>query len=218
MTFADGRRRRMRLHDYDRIYAVPGLYEEVVQRRLRCASPAKIADVLLRVAELEGRPPHLLRVLDLGAGNGVVGEELHARGVRVLAATDSSAKARDAAARDRPGLYAAYVVGDLNDHPELATLVRELGVNCVVCAGALGLGHIEARSFTELWDLLPPGAMFALTAHEDLARPGASDVGDELAALRQGGTEIVVSERFVHRVTVAGAPIHYLAIGARKLG
>jgi hypothetical protein len=157
-------------------------------------------------------------VLDLGAGNGIVGEELHARGVEVLAGTDSATNARDAATRDRPGLYSAYVVSDTNGVPELGTLVRELGINCIVCAGALGFEHIEAHSFAELWELLPQGAMFALTVHEDLADPGTSDIGDELAVLRAegSGTEIVVWERFRHRMTMAGEPIHYLAIGARK--
>ena len=218
VTFAQGRSERMRLHDYDRMYAVPGLYEDVIQRRLQCASPAKIADVLLRVAELETREPHLLRVLDLGAGNGIVGEELRARGVDVLVGTDSARKAGTAAARDRPGLYSSYLLGDLKGMPELGTLVRELGINCIVCAGALGFEHIEAHSFAELWELLPPGAIFALTVHEDLADPGTSDIGDELAVLRaQGsGTEIVVWERFRHRLTMTGEPIHYLAIGARK--
>ncbi len=77
VTFAGGRRRRIGLHDYDRIYAVPGLYEAVVQDRLECASPAKLAEVLLSVAEQQRRAPHLLRVLDLGAGNGMVGEPIH---------------------------------------------------------------------------------------------------------------------------------------------
>ena len=219
MRFASGRTERIGLHEYDRIYAIPGLYEEVVQRRLRCASPAKLAEVLLGVAELERRPPHLLRVLDLGAGNGLVGEELRARGVGVLAGTDSARGARDAADRDRPGMYAAYVVADANGRPaELGSLVRELGINCIVCAGALGFDHVEAHSLSELWDLLPPGAMLALTVHEQLASPGASDIGDELELLRTGhaGTEVVVSERFRHRVSMAGEPIYYLAIGARK--
>jgi SAM-dependent methyltransferase len=218
VTFAGGRRRRIGLHEYDRIYAVPGLYEAVVQERLQCASPAKLAEVLLGVAKLEGRRPHLLRVLDLGAGNGLVGEELRARGVEVLVGTDSAKKARAAAQRDRPGLYASYVVADSAGLPQLGTLVRELGINCIVCAGALGFEHIEAHSFVELWELLPPGAMFALTVHEDLSQPGASDIGDELAALRAdpAGTEIVVWERFRHRLSMSGRPIHYVAVGARK--
>jgi hypothetical protein len=218
VSFDDGASERLRLHDYERVFAIPGLYEEVVQRRLECRSPAKIAEVLLSVAELEGRDPHLLRVLDLGAGNGIVGEELRARGVGVLAGTDSAQSARDAAARDRPGLYHAYVVGDANGSPELGTLVRELGINCIVCAGALGFEHIEAHSFAELWDLLPPGAMFALTVHEELVEPGTSDIGDELAAMgrEDSDTEIVVWERFRHRLSMSGAPIHYVAIAARK--
>jgi SAM-dependent methyltransferase len=219
VRFESGRKQRIELHDYDRMYAIAGLYEEVVQRRLRCASPAKLADVLLRVAEMQGRAPHLLRVLDIGAGNGLVGEELRARGVQVLVGTDSARRARDAANRDRPGLYASYVVADANGQPaELGTLVRELGINCIVCAGALGFEHIEAHSLAELWDLLPHGAMFALTVHEQLAQPGASDVGDELELLRAGhaGTEIVVSERFQHRIKVGGGAIYYLSIGARK--
>src|SRR5687767_9797080 len=162
VTFEDGRRERLRLHDYDRVYAVPGLYEEVVQRRLQCASPAKIADVLVRVAELQGRPACLLRVLDLGAGNGLVGEELAARGVEVLVGTDSARTARDATERDRPGLYASYLVGDVGDLPQLDALVGELGLDCIVCAGALGFEHIAAHSFARLWDLLPCGALFAL--------------------------------------------------------
>jgi len=218
VTYRDGATEHLRIHDYDRVYAIPGLYEEVVQHQLRCASPAKIAEVLLSVARREGREPRLLRVLDLGAGNGVVGEKLREGGVEVLVATDSAAVARRAADRDRPGLYSSYVVGDSSGVPELGTIVRELGINCIVCAGALGFEHIEAGSFAELWDLLPPGAMFALTVHEDLVEQGCSDIGDELALMRAGehATQFVVWERFRHRLTVAGEPIHYVAIGALK--
>ncbi|MGI8728686.1 MAG: hypothetical protein ACR2LK_01570 [Solirubrobacteraceae bacterium] len=189
-----------------------------MQRQLKCASPAKLADVLLGIAEREGRDPGLLRVLDLGAGNGVVAEELRTRGVEVFAGTDSAKSAHEAAERDRPGLYAAYIVGDSSGVPELGTLVRELGINCIVCAGALGFEHIEATSFAELWDLLPAGAMFALTVHEDLAQPGQSDIGDALELMRaaKSATELVVWERFRHRITIVGEPIHYVAIGALK--
>ena len=45
-----GRNQRIRLHDYERIFAVPGLYEEIVQRRLGCRTPARIAGLLARAA------------------------------------------------------------------------------------------------------------------------------------------------------------------------
>jgi hypothetical protein len=102
----------LRLHEYARVYALPGLYEEVVQRRLRCASPSKLAELLVRCAGGVSVAPGDLAVFDLGAGNGVVGEKLRARGVGTLVGSDSIPAARDAAQRDRPGRYAEYLVGD----------------------------------------------------------------------------------------------------------
>ncbi len=46
----------------------------------------------------------LLRVLDLGAGNGVVGEELKKRGVSRLVGVDIITEAQAATERDRPGV------------------------------------------------------------------------------------------------------------------
>src|SRR4051794_25269396 len=66
----DGRARDIRFHDYDEIYKVPGLYEFLFYERLRCCSPEVVCDLLEE--ELESDPADL-RVLDLGAGNGMVG-------------------------------------------------------------------------------------------------------------------------------------------------
>src|SRR4051794_1619356 len=105
----DGRTESMRLHEYERVYAVAGLYEEVVQQRLECASPQVLADAVVGEAGAGGVEPRALRAFDLGAGNGVVGEELARRGVRVVAGADNIDAAREAAARDRPGLYDEYL-------------------------------------------------------------------------------------------------------------
>ncbi|MEA2231905.1 MAG: hypothetical protein QOD83_1721 [Solirubrobacteraceae bacterium] len=121
VTFADGRSERMRMHEYDRVYAIPGLYEELLQRQLHCRSPAKAAEVVVRAAHLNDRHVRSLRVLDLGAGNGVVGELLRAHGVELHVGADGILAARDAAERDRPGLYAEYVVGESDIGDYLAT-------------------------------------------------------------------------------------------------
>jgi hypothetical protein len=214
----DGTTERFRLHEYSRVYAVPGLYEEVVQRRLQCASPSRLAELLVTCAGDAGVAPGDLGVFDLGAGNGVVGEELRARGVAALVASDNVAAARDAALRDRPGLYAEYLVGDTDDLPQVADLVRAHELNGLVAAGALGLGHVSAGSFHRLWSVFEGDAWFAVSVHEDLAQPGGSDFGDYLAEFerRADWGEIVVRERFRHRLTMAGEPIHYVAIVARK--
>ncbi|MEA2154998.1 MAG: hypothetical protein QOE11_1138 [Solirubrobacteraceae bacterium] len=215
---ADGSTERFRLHEYRRVYAVPGLYEEVVQERLRCASPAKLADLLVGCAARAGTEPGALAVFDLGAGNGVMGEALRARGVRTPVASDNIGEARDAALRDRPGLYAEYLVGDTDDLPQVPGLIREHGLNALVAAGALGLGHISADSFHRLWSAFPGGSWFAVSLHEDLAEPGGSDFGDYLAGMegRADGAEILVRERFRHRLTMAGEPITYVAVVARR--
>jgi len=218
VTHADGSRERFRLHEYARVYALPGLYEEVVQHRLQCASPSKLAELVVSCARAGGVDPGGLGVFDLGAGNGVVGEELRARGVTRLVASDSLAAARDAALRDRPGLYAEYLVGDTDDLPQAGELIRTQQLNGLVAAGALGLGHISAGSFHRLWSAFAGDAWFAVSVNEDLAKPGASDFGDYLAEFERRGDwgEIVRRERFRHRLTMAADPIHYVAIVAHK--
>lgn len=215
VSFADGRSERMLLHEYDRVYAIPGLYEEVVQRQLKCGSPSKVLDVILRAAQLDDRDMRSLRVLDVGAGNGVVGELLREHVVELQVGSDSVEAAREAAERDRPGLYAEYLVCE---PLELRDRVVDRDLNCLVCVAALGFDHIKATHFAELWDAFPARAIFAITVNEQLAEPGGSDIGDYLAELRQPAseTEIVFWERFRHRLTMAGEPIHYVAVAARK--
>ena len=218
VTYADGTSERMRLHEYTRVYAIPGLYEEVVQRRLRCETPDKLTDLLLRCTGDAGVEPQELAAFDLGAGNGVLGEFLRDRGVGTLIGSDNISEARDAALRDRPGLYAEYLVGDTDDLPQVPELVREHRLNVLVAAGALGLGHVTAGSFQRLWDAFPAGSWYVVSLHEDLAEPGGSDFGDLLAELDRsdGGDTILARERYVHRLTMSGEPIHYIAIAVRK--
>ncbi|HEY2638153.1 MAG TPA: hypothetical protein VGI54_12225 [Solirubrobacteraceae bacterium] len=207
VRFADGQAETMRLHEYERVYAIPGLYEEVVQRRLECASPARLAEGVVAAAAAAGQDAADLRAFDLGAGNGVVGEELAARGVSALVGSDNIAAARDAARRDRPELYPDYLVGELEDWDTLGRLVADRRLNVLTTAGALGLGHI------------PAGSWLGITVAEHLANPGDGDIGDWLArmAAGEGGTEILGREPFRHRLTMAGDPITYLVVVGRRV-
>jgi hypothetical protein len=218
VAFADGTREEMRLHEYDRVYAVPGLYEEVVQHRLECRSPEVLVTSLVDQVTAAGEDPAGLRALDMGAGNGVVGEELRARGVAgTLVGMDAAMGAAPAAQRDRPALYAEYLTGDLSELP-LADLVSRHGLNCLVGAGALGLGHISAESFDAAWRAFPPGAWLAVTAAEDVLDPSSGDVGAYVARLRAGehDTDVLHVEPFRHRLRMSGEPITYVVIVARR--
>ena len=217
VRYGDGRTDRMRLHEYDRVYSVPGLYEEVVQRRLDCASPAKVAEAVVATAATNGDPASELRVFDLGAGNGVVAEELSRREVDTLVGLDNVAEARDAAERDRPGLYAEYLVGDLDDHPRVAAVIDEYRLNCLVAVGALGLGHITAASFDTAWRRFPSGAWLGVTVPEDLVAAGSSDFGDYLQTETTAGRlEVLERERYRHRLLMDGYEVFYVAIVGRK--
>ncbi len=217
VTYEDGRTDRMRLHEYDRVYAIPGLYEEVVQNQLACASPARIAGAVLAAAEETGQAGPDLRVFDLGAGNGVVADELVRRGVGTLVGLDNAPTARDAAERDRPGVYAEYLVGDLSDHPRVPAVIDDHGLNCLVAVGALGMGHITAKSFDGAWGHFPSGSWLGVTIPEQLVDPGTSDFGDYLEAETAAGRLTVRSrERYRHRLLMDGTEVHYVAIVGRK--
>lgn len=209
---------RIVLHDYARVYAVPGLYEEVVQRRLECASPATVADALVQAADAEGTDRRQLRVFDLGAGNGVVGEELDARGVQVVAGADGIEAARDAAHRDRPGLYAHYLVGERLDIDEVARLVTAEGLTALVAAGAVGHGHVPVDALAAIWAAFPPGSFLALTLADSAADHDVTDIEVMLAgtASSEHPTRMLVRHRFRHRRSMAGADLHYLVLAAVK--
>ncbi len=210
----DGREEEMRLHEYGRVYSVPGLYEEVVQRQLECASPDKLAEALIA----EAGDPAGLRVFDVGAGNGVVGEALRSRGVTAsMVGLDAEPEAGPAASRDRPDLYERYLTGGLEEF-SIPDLVADHDLNAFVAAGALGFGHITAEVVDAAWAAFPSGSWLAVTVPEELLDAEDDPMARYFAELRQGehGTEVTHVERFRHRLRMSGEPIFYDVIVARR--
>lgn len=191
----DGQEERMRLHEYGRVYSIPGLYEEVL-RRVEYASPAKVAELLFAVTF-----PEEIRALDLAAGNGVSADPLREGGIGGLVGMDLIPEARDAALRDRPDAYAEFVAGDIGEPGLVAGLVERHGLNALVCSG--GISHIPPEAFAAGWAAFPPGSWLVATAREDM---------DDYS----GGLEDLYTERFVHRLSFAGESIEYVAMRGRK--
>ena len=48
--------RKIRFHDYDEIYQIPGLYEQLFYDRLKCSSPAKITSILEAAVNATAKP------------------------------------------------------------------------------------------------------------------------------------------------------------------
>ncbi len=214
----DGYREELRVHDYDRIYRVPGLYEAVVQERLECASPEVLADALTACVVAAGEDPADLRVLDMGAGNGVVAESLRERGVRSpFVGLDPEPAAAPAAARDRPGLYRHFYTATLEEI-SVADAVAEYELTCLAGAGALGLGHISRHQIETAWSAFPAGSWLAVTFSEDVLGPEGGELGAFVAALQAAeDTDVIRLERFRHRVTVSGQELFYFVLVARRL-
>ena len=106
-------RARVGFHDYRAIYAVQGLYEAIFYETLGMRSTREVVRLYEATARGMGIPLADQRVIDLGAGNGLGGEELRAAGVGALIGIDLEPMAREAALRDRPDVYDDYLVVDL---------------------------------------------------------------------------------------------------------
>ena len=157
----DGETRRIRFHDYAAIYDVPGLYERIFYEELECRSPKTVVGLLARELERDGTDPASLTALDLGAGNGIVGEELRAIGVSSIVGIDLLPAAAAAAKRDRPEVYDDYLVADLTQlTDEERRRLAERHFNCLISVAALG------------FDDIPPAAL--ATAYDQISRAAGS--------------------------------------------
>jgi predicted TPR repeat methyltransferase len=210
---------RVRFHDYEVIFTHPGLYEQLFHRHLRCASPRTVVGLLEHVLSGLGETFDALRVLDLGAGNGMVGAELISRGVERVVGVDILREARAAAERDRPGVYDAYFVADLaNLSPETELELSRFSCNALVSIAALGFGDIPPAVFQKAVSLTTPKAWLAFNLKDSFF---SNDDHTGFASLikrliTDGQIEVFHLERYRHRLSVAGEPLYYYAFICRK--
>src|SRR2546423_6599249 len=130
----DGQWREIRFHDYAEIYNQPGLYERLFYDVLGCDSPAFTCARLTEAMRAAGADPGRLRVLDLGAGNGIVAETLVGHGAELVVGVDILPEAQAAADRDRPGVYADYLVADMSAlTPAQHETLAAHGLNGLAC-------------------------------------------------------------------------------------
>ena len=218
---ADGVWREYRFHDYDRIFEVPGLYEKIFYDVLGCDSPAFMVGLLTEALDAAGADPAALRVLDLGAGNGIMAEELARVGTQHAVGVDILPEAARAAERDRPGLYADYLVADLTTLAEDdRRRLHDQRLDALTVVAALGFGDIPPAAFRTAYDAVAEGGWVVLTIKDAFL---AEDDPSGFAAMIRGGMEagaleVVRRERFQHRLATDSSPLVYEGIVARKRG
>lgn len=211
---------QIRFHDYDEVYAVPGLYERLFYGILQCKSPATVCGLLEQEVRRTGSTPQNLRVLDLGAGNGMVGEELANLGVKTIVGVDNIEAAADATKRDRPGIYEDYLVTDIADVSDRRRVqLAGYEFNCLTCVAALGFGDIPPAAFVKAYDLVATGGWIAFNIKDDfLDGHDTSGFSRLIKAMNQeGALSIQVRKRYQHRLATDGRPLYYTAIVGIKL-
>ncbi len=212
----DGEWRQIRFHDYDELFSVPGLYEKVLYEILRCDSPRVVRNLLEAALSLDADASAKdLRVLDLGAGNGMVGEELADMGADHIVGVDIIEKAAEATERDRPGLYENYHIVDMTDLDEgQQSELASYHFNAMTCVAALGFGDIPASAFVASFNLVEPGGWIAFNIKEDfLSRDDGSGFSGLIRNMVDDGTlEVRRRQRYQHRLATDRHPLHYVAI------
>ncbi|HEV2773783.1 MAG TPA: hypothetical protein VGV57_13325 [Thermoleophilaceae bacterium] len=210
--------RRFRFHDYHAIYSIPGLYEQLFYEELKCDSPRTVCGLLHEQLEQSDEDVSELRVLDVGAGNGMVGEELQGLGARTLVGVDIIEEAEMAAERDRPGVYDAYYTVDLTAMPsDVRHDLQRRDLNTLVTVAALGFGDIPPLAFAEAFNLITDHGWIAFNIKDRFLEEEESGFSKLIhRMLDQGILEHRDEVHYRHRVSVHGDPLHYVAMVAEK--
>lgn len=219
VVHVDGGWRELRFHDYADIYPVQGLYERLFYEILQCSSPPIVRRMLETEMARAGADIGSLTVLDLGAGNGIMAEELKTAGVPRVVGVDIIPEAREAAVRDRPDAYEAYHILDMTalGAADRATLAAHTFTG-LTCVAALGFGDIPPAAFQEAFNAVADGGWIAFTIKDGFLsdRDTSGFSGLIKDAMENGGLDVLASERYQHRLSTAGEPLHYQAMVGRK--
>lgn len=219
-VYVNGKNKRIRLHDYGKIYEITGLYEKLFYEKLKCCSPSVVVNLLEDIATNFGEDPNEFKVLDIGAGNGMVADELDNIGVDSVIGIDILPEAKKATSRDRPEIYEDYLVTNLADMPKKHEIkLREEDFNCLTTVAALGFSDIPPIAFLRALDFIETPGWLAFNIKENFLHE--DDTSGFCRLIRQMNhekiTQIQCYRRYQHRISITGRPLYYVAIIAKKL-
>ena len=136
------------------------------------------------------------RILDAGAGTGLVGEVLAKMGYTNLVAMDLSQGMLDAA--EKKGVYREFhkmALGDQLDY-------QDDEFDAVICVGVFTLGHAPAGSFDELVRITRPGGHIVFSIRPDI---------DETGGFKAKQDELIAAGKW--KLTEVSDPYHPLPKG-----
>jgi len=214
------KKRRLRLHDYATIYDIPGLYERVFCDMLQSRSWEVIPSMLSYEINKSNKKVDSLRVLDFGAGNGMVGEALLSQmDCELMIGVDILPEAKKATERDRPGVYDKYYVVDMSQiEPATRKELADFGFNCLITVAALGFGDIPTGAFVEAFNLIRNQGWIAFNI-KDKFLTNQDDTGFARLIRRVLNDDILdtrFEQKYRHRFSIDGKELYYSAIVGKK--
>ncbi|MFC2033084.1 class I SAM-dependent DNA methyltransferase [Chloroflexota bacterium] len=160
-------------------------YETDLEHDFAWSSPQAAAKVLARYVDND------VKVLDAGAGTGLVGSELAKLGFNNLVAMDLSRGMLDKA--NRKNVYQQLRQMVMGEPLDFITNLFD----AVISVGVLTLGHAPSSSFDELVRITKPGGYIVFTLRPDVyENNGFKDKMDELESKGEW-TFIEASDKFV---------------------
>lgn len=220
IVHSEGSDKKIGLHDYARFYEMPGLYEEVIYKHLKCNSPQVICGLLKKELQKNGEGSQNLRALDFGAGNGIVGEYLRQEiGSEVLVGVDILSEALEAVRRDRPGIYDDYYVMDLSQPEKFEEKKLKMwNFNVLLTIGALGFNDIPTRAFINAFNVVEDDAWVAFNIKDEfLSKNDDSGFKNVLDSMVGDSFHLLQMKRYCHRLSISGEPLYYHAIVGKKV-
>lgn len=217
----DGQEQVFRIHDYSAVYQVPGLYEQVVSDMLKCVSYEVIPKLLAEAVTEAGEQMADLRVLDFGAGIGLVAAELAKQGAQTIVGLDIIPEAKDAAERDHPSIYHAYLVEDVcNLSEDAQATLAEVRLNCLACVSAMLGTHVSVDIFKHAFNLVPVGSWVAYNVNAAFWEASSTEGYKELVAhmIDQGLIDVKLQRTYKHRILTDGSSMNNVAIIGKKQG
>jgi len=207
-------------HDYDKIYNIPGLYEEVFQNRMQCRTPDVIIETLEEMAEkYQEFFNNGLRIFELGAGNGVIGERLSRLNCEFLYGVDIIPEAKKAAMRDRPETYSDYHIIDMcsPDKCDMEDL-RGLDFNTLIIGSALGFNDIPPEALINAFNLIADDGIIIFNIKDDyVSDDDYSGFNVLIKTLEDECMDNFRSRLYCHRKLLNGSSVYYRAISGQKI-
>jgi predicted TPR repeat methyltransferase len=215
-----GTPRQVRFRGDARLWEWPGVFEHLVRNLLRGNAPGALCHLLDRQLRAARVAPADLRVIDLFAGNGWMGEELAALGVQEIIGVDSTAAAAAAVERDHPDVYQDYLVLDMRRLSESQRdELMAYDFNCLTCVDALAAEEPAPNAFAEAFNLLAPDGWAAFHLNAETAEGGRDSRFARLVhrMIQSGALTIAHQQRYRHRFSTQGTPLFHVAVIARKV-